>query len=235
MRRESGYWQDWGNVERELKVVIGKRYVDEEEKVIKKKGEFPTHEQLRKIDFGLLNAITRYHGGLREVSGRVVFANMTPKDYAREVSDRLLKLYSTDELFGQGGLMEFYAMVDRNLASKQTGSRQHKHRMVEIELPKALEKGGAPSWSEYGLLPLNTEARTLLPGYRVPFQLNANGISFETYETSAPGGTRRGSRRAGYVAKGMREFYRHNPGLKPGHVLVLEEIVPGKRYALHVK
>src|SRR3989338_2309788 len=57
--REKGYWQEWKNVERELR------------KAIDKLGHFPTEPELRSRWGGLASAIQKYYGGMHTVAERL--------------------------------------------------------------------------------------------------------------------------------------------------------------------
>ena len=59
-RKPNGYWQDWSNVEGELR------------EIIEQEGEFPTQKRLTELGYGNLgNAITKNHGGLIAVRERM--------------------------------------------------------------------------------------------------------------------------------------------------------------------
>ncbi len=80
--KPNGYWSDWNNVEKELREVIDNEYRDSEGVLIKAAGEFPTTNQLKKIEeYGLLDAILK-HDGMNNVRQRMGYELIKyPRNY----------------------------------------------------------------------------------------------------------------------------------------------------------
>jgi len=82
-RKPPGYWKKWENVKNELNEITKKEYKNKKGEIIKKAGDFPSNEQLRKINQkSLVKAIHKYHGGYLEVRKKMGFeSDKRPPDY----------------------------------------------------------------------------------------------------------------------------------------------------------
>jgi len=114
-------------------------------------------------------------------------------------------------------------------------NRNHSHLVESGKcLEITLENPRTPL--EYTLIPVQKSVRRFLPGYRIPFLINADGEVIRTHVTSAAGNPRAGDPLAGhYIRDGMRGWFgRHRREIKPGVRLRLREIRPQKEYALEI-
>ena len=73
LMKPDGYWDEWKNLELELKAEIEKEYIDKNGKVTKRKGEFPTQKQLEATGCSSLNFGINKHGGFSVVKQRMGF------------------------------------------------------------------------------------------------------------------------------------------------------------------
>ncbi len=89
---------------------------------------------------------------------------------------------------------------------------------------------------QYAIIPLPRDRRNFFPGYKIEFDLLTDDLGVLTsHVTSAPRGTPIGDRDGGkFVQGGLRPWYDKHPELKAGARLVIEALVPGKRYRLSI-
>ena len=89
---------------------------------------------------------------------------------------------------------------------------------------------------QYAIIPLPRDRRNFFPGYKIEFDMLTDDLGVLTsHVTSAPKGTPIGDRDGGkFVQGGLRTWYDRHPELKAGARLVVEALVPGKRYRLSI-
>ncbi|MEE8471570.1 MAG: hypothetical protein V3S82_00220 [Dehalococcoidia bacterium] len=89
---------------------------------------------------------------------------------------------------------------------------------------------------QYAIIPLPRDRRSFFPGYKIEFDMLTDDLGVLTsHVTSAPRGTPIGDRDGGkFVQGGLRPWYDKHPELKAGARLVIEALVPGKRYRLSI-
>ena len=97
---------------------------------------------------------------------------------------------------------------------------------LEITVP-------SPSFRKFHLFNIPKGRRHFFPGYRIPFHLETDIGTIQTYVTSAPRGTEFGNPDAGvYVQSKLADWYRAHPKINVGNKIVVEVIEPMKRYGL---
>jgi hypothetical protein len=89
---------------------------------------------------------------------------------------------------------------------------------------------------KYALIPLPGDRRNFFPGYKIDFDMLTDDLGVLTaHVTSAPKGTPIGDRDGGrFVQGGLRPWYDKHPELKDGARVLIEALVPGKRYRMSV-
>jgi len=101
VRMESGHWKSWDNVERTLRGEIAKEYKDNEGRIIKKAGEFPTTTHLKHARLtSLVAAIHDFHGGFSAAKARMGFDASGPNDVEdakAQIESLLSRLESQDQ------------------------------------------------------------------------------------------------------------------------------------------
>jgi len=84
-------------------------------------------------------------------------------------------------------------------------------------------------------LPIRKNNRQFFPGYKVPFTLETDISTIETYMSSAPGGTQVGDpNRGNYFQANLAEWYRRHPELKVGDRVRISVIELMKKYRLEI-
>lgn len=79
------------------------------------------------------------------------------------------------------------------------------------------------------------DSRRFFPGYKIPFYMETDVDTYETWVSSAPKGTQIGDHEAGvYIQKNLVAWFRAHPELKVGSKIVVEAIEPMKRYRLKI-
>ena len=90
-----------------------------------------------------------------------------------------------------------------------------------------------PTCLNFHLFFIPKEERMFFPGYKVPFSIETDVGTYETWVSSAPKGTVKGDPKAGvYVQRKLVGWFKAHPELKVGSRIVVETIEPMKRYRL---
>ena len=170
-KRQNGYWQNWENIEKELR------------RIIKQVGYFPNEHELQRLGLSTLALyISRYHGGMRKVRTRLGFEIKKREDWHWknwENTDAVLK--KVIKYFGHfPTLIELrengYSSVSSAISEHHGGINAVRIRMgyeidkrengywkdlknIEAELKKVIEKlGHFPSQVELGKLGMSSIA-----------------------------------------------------------------------------
>jgi hypothetical protein len=92
-----------------------------------------------------------------------------------------------------------------------------------------------PSYAKFHLFYIPKGERLFFPGFRIPFELETDIGSIQTYVISAPGGTKVGDPNAGYyIQANLVDWYRRHPDLKIGDKVTFYAIEPMKKYRLEI-
>jgi len=92
-----------------------------------------------------------------------------------------------------------------------------------------------PSCLNFSLFFIPKEYRAFFPGYKIPFVVETDVKSLETWVSSAPKGTVTGDPKAGvYVQRNLFHWFKAHPELRVGSRIMIEAIEPMKRYRLKV-
>jgi len=90
-----------------------------------------------------------------------------------------------------------------------------------------------PSCLNFHLFPIPKGGREFFPGYKIPFSIETDVGTYETWVTSAPKGTEVGDPKAGvYVQRNLIDWFKAHTELKVGSRILVEAIEPMKRYSL---
>lgn len=93
----------------------------------------------------------------------------------------------------------------------------------------------SPSCLKFHLFYVLKERRAFFPGYKVPFTLQTDIGTIETWVSSAPEGTQKGDPRAGvYIQGNLSSWFKAHPDLKVGSKIVVTAVEPMKRYQLRI-
>lgn len=92
-----------------------------------------------------------------------------------------------------------------------------------------------PTCMKFHLFFILKEKRGFFPGYKIPFYMETDTGTYETWVSSAPKGTEKGDPAAGvYVQRNLAAWFRAHPELKVGSKLRVEALEPMQRYRLAI-
>ena len=92
-----------------------------------------------------------------------------------------------------------------------------------------------PSFIKFHLFTIPKASRRFFPGFKIPFKLETDIDTIQTWVTSAPAGTKEGDPNAGtYIQANLAEWYRRHPTIKVGDKVVFKAIEPMKKYRLEI-
>jgi len=92
-----------------------------------------------------------------------------------------------------------------------------------------------PSNMKFHTLDVPRDSRRFFPGYKIPFELETDVGTIQTWVSSAPEGTEVGDPDKGtYIQRNLAEWYRRHPTIQVGDKVVFEVIEAMKRYRLEV-
>ena len=82
---------------------------------------------------------------------------------------------------------------------------------------------------KHNLIPLRTDIRKKFPGYRVPFKMEYDNTTLETWVTAGKD-AKVGELAGTYIARGIKPLYQDHPELKRTKEITLEVIKLGEHY-----
>lgn len=90
-----------------------------------------------------------------------------------------------------------------------------------------------PTCINFHLFYIPKEERGFFPGYKIPFYMETDTGTYETWVSSAPKGTERGDPNAGvFVQRNLNTWFKAHPELQVGSKIQVQAIEPMKRYRL---